>query len=142
MYTTPEYFEKRWKYYPQDFFYVKMIVLDEVHKIFDRHSEFRKCYESLRDLHTDFPNIPIMALTATLDENQLQQLCRDFLKKPVLIKDSINRSHIKINIAKCNPKRGNKGDKRVFWSETSRQLINLIGKDHSIIYMDLRVTLS
>jgi len=42
-----------------------MLVLDEVHKMFDRSSSFRACYDSFKTLKDDFfSGIPIMALKA------------------------------------------------------------------------------
>ena len=67
-----------------------MIVLDEVHKVFDRQTGFREAYSSLSELKEQFPGIPIMALTATLSEEHLQLLHKDYLQSPVLIKGSVD----------------------------------------------------
>lgn len=77
---------------------LKMIVLDEVHKVFDRDTGFREAYSSLSELKEQFPGIPIMALTATLSEEHLQLLCKDYLQSPVLIKGSVDRSNIKLTV--------------------------------------------
>ena len=77
---------------------LKMIVLDEVHKVFDRHTGFREAHSSLSELKKQFPGIPIMALTATLSEEHLQLLCKDYLQSPVLIKESVDRSNIKLTV--------------------------------------------
>lgn len=53
-----------------------MLVLDEVHKMFDRSSKFRACYDSFKTLKDDFSGIPIMALTATLTDSQLENLAK------------------------------------------------------------------
>ena len=53
---------------------LKLIVIDEVHKVFDKNSEFRSSYDTLQFLQDDFPGIPIMALTATVNEEQLNLL--------------------------------------------------------------------
>ena len=39
-----------------------------------------------------------MTLTATLNQSQLQNLCKNYLETPLLIKGSIDRSNIKIYI--------------------------------------------
>jgi len=72
---------------------LKLIVLDEVHKMFDRSSNFQSSYHTLTYLREDFENTPIMALTATLGDKQLENLCKNYLRKPVLIKGSINKKN-------------------------------------------------
>ena len=68
---------------------------DEVHKMFDRNGEFRSSYDTLQYLYDDFPGVPVMALTATLNEEQLKLLCEKYIKKPVMIKSTVDRPNIK-----------------------------------------------
>ncbi|CAB4040522.1 ATP-dependent DNA helicase, family [Paramuricea clavata] len=77
---------------------IKLLVLDEMHKMFDRNSNFRLCYDFFKGIKERFPCVPVMALIATLSKGQLQSLCVDYLQNPVLIKSLINRSNIKLNI--------------------------------------------
>lgn len=139
MYTTPEYFATKLNHRLTTMSNVlKLVVIDEVHKVFDRNSEFRSSYDSLRRLHDDFPGIPIMALTATLNEEQLKSLCENYLSRPVLIKSTVDRPNIKLNIGKYQTKRPVKGDKSLVWMETSRQIGDLLGEEYGIIYMDFK----
>lgn len=77
---------------------IKMIVLDEVHKMFDRNTEFRSSYEVFKRIKSDFADVLIMALTATLTESQFLSLCDDYLHNPVVIKGTVNRKNIKFHI--------------------------------------------
>ena len=121
IYTTPEYFDGKLRF-QLDSDKLKVIVIDEVHKLFDRHSQFRSSYDSLRNLHAEFPNTPIMALTATLTEEQLQLLCSNHLNIPTLIRDSVNRQNIKFHVGKYRSKRPVKGDKSMVWMDTAKDL--------------------
>ena len=82
IYTTQEFFENKLKF-SLNSEKVKLVVIDEVHKVFDRNDSFRSSYNSLTRIHNKFPTVPIMALTATLYEDQLQSLCSQYLVKPV-----------------------------------------------------------
>ncbi|EDO33100.1 predicted protein [Nematostella vectensis] len=73
---------------------ISLIVIDECHLIFERSGEFRKCFEKLSGLQHLFPDIPIMALTATLSERHRKDLVNNFLRKPVVLSSSINRPNI------------------------------------------------
>ena len=99
IFTTPEYFVHKAK---NELLKIKssmkLLVLDEVHKMFDRTSNFRSCYDSLKMLKDDFLGIPIMALTATLDDSQLVDLAENYLRRPVVIKGSVNKKNTKLNV--------------------------------------------
>ena len=75
-----------------------MLVLDEVHKMFDRSSKFRSCYDSFKTLKNEFHDVTIMALTATLNEPHLVDLATNYLRSPVLIRGSVNKKNTKLNI--------------------------------------------
>lgn len=74
-----------------------------------------------------------MTLTATLSQAQMQSLCADYLTNPVVIKGSINRSNIKLNIkpyvtskkkknSRSAVKENTKGD---IWSECAMDIKNI-----------------
>ena len=139
IYTTPEYFATKLTNRLSTLSNVlKLIVIDEVHKMFDRNSEFRSSYDTLQYLHDDFPGVPVMALTATLNEEQLKLLCENYLKKPVMIKSTVDRPNIKLHVGKYQTKRSVKGDKSLVWMDTSRQIRDLIGDEFGIVYMDFK----
>ena len=62
---------------------IRLIVLDDVHKVFDRNSEFRTCDDFIKDIKLTFPGISVLALTATLTQEQLDQL-RLILEEPIV----------------------------------------------------------
>lgn len=51
---------------------VKILVLDEMHKMFDRNSDFEGSYEFFNRIKDGFSSVPVMTLTATLSQAQLQ----------------------------------------------------------------------
>ena len=99
IFTTPEYFVHKAK---NELLKIKssmkLLVLDEVHKMFNRTSNFRSCYDSFKMVKDDFLGIPIMALTATLDHSQLVDLAENYLRRPVVIKGSVNKKNTKLNV--------------------------------------------
>ena len=86
-----------------------------------------------------------MALTATLSKGQLQSLCVDYLRNPVLIKSSINRSNIKLNIKSyvhtkksTSSTDGNSSSKEGIWCACATDIKNITGDEYAIIFMDFR----
>ena len=137
LFTTPEYFETKLKARLTNMKEsLKLLVLDEVHKMFDRTTSFRECYDSLKSLKDDFPETPIMALTATLRDKQLRELCMEHLRRPVLLKGSVNKRNIKINIESYKKEPGKSGKNT--WTSVAKQLVSAIQEDYAIIYMDFK----
>ena len=63
LFTTPEYFAIKVKRELMEMkSFIKMLVLDEVHKMFDRNYNFRSCYDSFQTLKEEFKGIPIILL--------------------------------------------------------------------------------
>ena len=135
IYTTPEFYENKLKFSLTSE-KLKLVVIDEVHKVFDRNINFRSSYNSLTTIHDEFPTVPIMALTATLDEDQLHSLCSLYLNKPVLIRDSVNRPNIKLNMCRYKPKRTCKGNENLVWLDTAKEIRRIAGEEYAIVYMD------
>ena len=79
-----------------------------------------------------------MALTATLNEEQLNLLCENYLRQPVLIKSTVDRPNIKLNVGKYQTKRPVKGDKSLVWMDTSRKIRDLLADEYGIVYMDFK----
>jgi ATP-dependent DNA helicase RecQ len=140
-YTTPEHFSKVMTLLESRKENIKIIVIDEVHKVFDRQTCFREVYNSLENVKKQFPGIPIMALTDTLGNASINKLCKDYLNLPVLIKASVNRKNIKLNIgnyqAQRKNKKANNGDGMIeTWDSLSDSLIRRIGDSYAIVFMD------
>ena len=71
---------------------VCLIALDEAH-LFHYWQEFRPAYKNLDSLHREFPNIPLMCLTATAPYC-VEQNMRRLLRNPLLSRNSVNRPNI------------------------------------------------
>ena len=113
----------------QDWF--KLLVLDEAHKMFDRTMKFRECY-SFKSFEEEFPSTPIMVLMATLSEQPLHVLCTEHFCKLVLLKNSVNKKNIKINVDKYYI------DTRTWWDSVAKQLVAVIQGDFATVYMDFK----
>ena len=116
-----------------------LIAVDEAHLICD-WEDFRPAYNRCKDLHSLFPGIPIMALSATVTP-QVQKVLESFLINPVIEKSSVNRENIFLAAEQCNFKRvgGSKQsaalDSRDFNSFADR-VTELISDECSIVYTD------
>lgn len=79
---------------------VKLIAIDEAHCISQWGPAFRPDYESLSRLRELFPDVPIMALTATADENTRADIAtRLFGGKVEQIVLGFDRPNIKLTVA-------------------------------------------
>ena len=127
---------------------IKMVVLDEAHKIFDRNLGFRKCYESLKEIHAKVPETPAIALTATIDSTSLNKLCTEYLREPVLIKGTADRPNVKLSLGKykLNTNRGKNvrasesGNEHRSqpWKDVAQEVYSLVGQNYAIVYVDFK----
>lgn len=74
---------------------IARIVIDEAHCICQWGRDFRPDYLKLKDIRSKFPNIPILALTAS----GTQDICKDIskvlpLRNPILFSNSFNRDNL------------------------------------------------
>ena len=91
--------------------------------------QFRTSYQQLETLKSDFPTVPLVALTATapLDVNQsIQKL----LRTPLLIKGSVNRPNIFLSCEEL-PFSGGKG-----LSHFAARVSEILDGSSAIIYTD------
>ncbi len=137
LFTTPEYFDKKLKNelvtMKEN---IKLLVLDEVHKMFDRSSNFRACYDTFKSVKDEFQDTPIMALTATLNDSQLIDLCKNYLRRPVLVRSSVNKRNVKINIEHYDTVRKSSGKDK--WKKVAQNIVKTVQSDYAIVYMDFR----
>jgi len=59
-----------------------LVAIDEAHLVYD-WQDFRHTYKRCEDLHELLPNVPIMALSATVTA-QIEDALKSFLKDPVV----------------------------------------------------------
>ena len=141
VFTTPEYFAKKLKNELLQLKHnIKLLVLDEIHKMFDRNSDFRSSYDTFKSLRSDFETTPIMALTATLNDPQLRDLCLNFLRRPVLQRRSVNKRNTKLNITSYGTVNTKSGYD--MWKNVAQHIVNTVDTDYAIVYMDFKRTLN
>ena len=70
-----------------------------------RGHDFRPDYNSLRRLRTDYPNVPIMALTATADKKVVDDSIRALgMRNEHLYRSSFNRPNLHYEVRKKDSK--------------------------------------
>ncbi|KAJ7734925.1 DNA helicase [Mycena maculata] len=74
-------------------------VIDEAHCIATWGQDFREAYQDLHTLRDDFPDVPIMALTATADQKTMDDILgRLKLRNPAIFKQSFNRPNLNYRV--------------------------------------------
>ena len=116
-----------------------LIAIDEAHLVYD-WQDFRQSYKRCEELHTLLPNVPLMALSATVIP-QVGDALRSFMHDPLVERSSVNRCNVYLAAKVCNFKRAEGSKQSV--SLDSRDFNNfadlvkdLIVEECSIIYTD------
>ena len=98
LYISPERLmtELRWM---QTMLKVSLFAIDEAHCISQWGHDFRPEYMQLGNLHELFPNVPIMALTATADKiTKADIIAQLHLKEPEIFISSFDRPNLSLDV--------------------------------------------
>ena len=126
LYISPERLmtELKWM---QTMLKVSLFAIDEAHCISQWGHDFRPEYTQLGNLHELFPNVPIMALTATADKiTKADIIAQLHLQKPEIFISSFDRPNLSLDV-----RRGYAA------KEKQRTILNLIRRhrgESGIIY--------
>ncbi|TFY81887.1 hypothetical protein EWM64_g2122 [Hericium alpestre] len=80
---------------------IARFVIDEAHLISSWGRDFRDSYVALRTLREKFPNIPIMALTATATEEERRDIVTGLgMRDHLFLTQSFNRANLRYTVVK------------------------------------------
>lgn len=78
---------------------LSLISVDEAHCISEWGHDFRPDYRNLKQLRTNFPNVPVIALTATATEKVREDIISQLhLQNPNVFVSSFNRENLNIKV--------------------------------------------
>lgn len=107
---------------------ISLIAIDEAHCISEWGHDFRKEYSNLKHLKATFPNIPIIALTATATSEVKKDILKQLkLEDPKIFTSSFNRENLNLILREKN--------------NTFAQILSLVEKnkgESTIIYCHSR----
>src|SRR5215472_9757102 len=110
---------------------IKLIVVDEAHCISHWGHDFRPAYRQLRNLKSQFGDVPVLALTATATRRVAYDIVRELgMRKPAGYKGSFYRRNLRIVAHKKGTGRNTRQD--------IQRLIRQHARDSGIVYCATR----
>ncbi len=95
LYLSPERLQQNWFLERLEKLTINTIVVDEAHCISQWGHDFRPAYLEIKKLKTIFPNIPVIALTASANQRVIGDICLHLsLNNPHIFKKSFYRQNI------------------------------------------------
>lgn len=101
LYVAPERFAQREFMEFLKSINLSLIAIDEAHCISEWGHDFRPDYRNLKQLRNYFPEIPVIALTATATERVKEDIINQLsLKNPNIFISSFDRDNLELNVIK------------------------------------------
>lgn len=105
LYVSPERLQSKLFQSYCDGLPVNMIAVDEAHCISQWGYDFRPAYLKIADIRSFFPDVPVLALTASAVPKVQQDICEKLLmKQPELFKKSFARPNLSYSVIEENAK--------------------------------------
>ena len=117
-------------------FRVTLFAIDEAHLIWEWGGNFRASFDKLCQLKVLFPDIPVMAVTATLQPKDEEMMKTIILHDPVVLRGSVDRPNVCLRLFQYKPPRGAEGD----WTPVAEQIRDVVGQEEAIIYCSFATT--
>ncbi len=143
VYMSPEYLIKGYgiNFAERIIEKIGFLAVDESHCVSGWGQDFRPEYTNIKIFRENFPDIPIIAVTATATENVCKDIKRGLdLNSPSIIKASFDRPNLFLSVQDIpdNPLRKAKSKKKMSNDEIILPYLNKYKNDKIIIYINSR----